>query len=51
MTLESWTPITALEHNAGRHVAYSGEHTTAYGARTAPTGEFFGLVPQLSTNQ
>ncbi|MGI5138119.1 MULTISPECIES: hypothetical protein [unclassified Streptomyces] len=41
MTRETWTPVTALEHNAGWYVAYSGEHTTAYGNHTAPTGEFF----------
>lgn len=37
----NWTPVGALEHNAGRYVTYSGEHTTAYGNHTAPTGEFF----------
>ncbi|MGW2700869.1 hypothetical protein [Streptomyces sp. NPDC001340] len=41
MTHENWTPITALEHNAGRFVAYDGPHTTAYGAHTAPHGEVF----------
>ncbi|MGW1157816.1 hypothetical protein ACWD48_06220 [Streptomyces sp. NPDC002519] len=41
MTSQNWTPITALEHNAGRYVAYSGQHATAYGAHTAPAGEFF----------
>ncbi|WP_406515559.1 hypothetical protein OH809_24825 [Streptomyces sp. NBC_00873] len=41
MTPENWTPIAALEHNAGRHVAYSGEHTTAYGQHPAPAGAFF----------
>ncbi|MEU1599160.1 hypothetical protein ABZ468_41735 [Streptomyces sp. NPDC005708] len=41
MTRDKLGPVTALEHNAGRYVAYSGEHTTAYGNRTAPTGEFF----------
>ncbi|MFF0291081.1 hypothetical protein [Streptomyces sp. NPDC005262] len=47
MTPENWKPVTAPEHNAGRHVAYNGEHTTAYGAHTAPTGELFYYILAL----
>ncbi|MEU4095541.1 hypothetical protein [Streptomyces sp. NPDC026673] len=53
MTPANWKPVITLEHNAGRHVAYSGDHTTVYGAHAAPTGEvfYYSLALHLDPDQ